>query len=338
VNNLKTARILVVDDHPYSRLATIDILKLDGYEILESDGNSDVVQEAIAENIDLLMLDIMVPQKKGLEICHEFRQHPQTAMIPAILMTVMDDAAVRIKAKEVGADACLLKPLDRTDLLPRVDLLLQKKRLTEWVDQIEQVLFRVAQVLDERHAEGASSFSLSQFAQIFGEYLKLEPEALQDLVFAARLHDIGTAAIPDAILLKQGKLTPTERELIKQHVLVGEKIFQPLAYRREIGKIMRHHHERWDGSGYPDGLQGEQIPWLAQVFQIIDIYNALTSDRPYKAAVSPDEALSILQQEAEQGWRNPQLVKKFADFIQEQDLIHEYRQNAPLCARIETSN
>ena len=137
-------------------------------------------------------------------------------------------------------------------------------------------------------------------------------------MFAARFHDIGTLAIPDAIMLKKGELTESEKELVKQHVLVGEKIFQPLSSRREVGRIIRHHHERWDGSGYPDGLVGEQIPWLAQIFQILDIYDALTSDRSYKDAVSSENALVILNQEVERGWRNPDLVAKFADFIDQQ--------------------
>ena len=314
-----TATILVIDDHPYSRLATVDILKFDGYKVLESEGNGDLVAEATKCDPDLILLDIMMPENNGLDVCQRLKANPKTALIPVILITVLDDQASRLKSREIGADAFLLKPLERVDLLARVDLLIQKKRLAEWVEQIEQVLLLIAQTIEDRFDKNfASELSFSQFAQAFGEYLQLSPPALQDLVFAARFHDIGTLAIPDAIMLKKGELTESEKELVKQHVLVGEKIFQPLSSRREVGRIIRHHHERWDGSGYPDGLVGDQIPWLAQIFQILDIYDALTSDRSYKDAVSSENALVILNQEVERGWRNPDLVAKFADFIDQQ--------------------
>ncbi len=315
----KTATILVIDDHPFSRLATVDLLQLDGYQVLESDGSSDLIAEVLKNEPDLVLLDIMMPENNGLAVCEKLKKNPQTAMIPVILITVLDEQASRLKSREIGADAFLIKPLERVDLLTRVDLLIQKKRLAEWVEQIEQVLLLIAQTIEDRFSQELDSeLTFSQFAQSFGEYLQLSPLALKDLVFAARFHDIGTLAIPDAIMLKKGELTEAEREVVKQHVLVGEKIFQPVSYRREVGRIIRHHHERWDGSGYPDGLVGANIPWLAQVFQILDIYNALTSNRSYKDAISSENALKILKEEVELGWRNPELVAKFSDFITHQ--------------------
>lgn len=315
----KTATILVIDDHPFSRLATVDLLQLDGYQVLESDGSSDLIAEVLKNEPDLVLLDIMMPENNGLAVCAKLKKNPQTAMIPVILITVLDEQASRLKSREIGADAFLIKPLERVDLLTRVDILIQKKRLAEWVEQIEQVLLLIAQTIEDRFSQDIDSeLTFSQFAQSFGEYLQLSPLALKDLVFAARFHDIGTLAIPDAIMLKKGELTEAEREIVKQHVLVGEKIFQPLSYRREVGRIIRHHHERWDGSGYPDGLVGANIPWLAQVFQILDIYNALTSNRSYKDAISSENALKILKEEVELGWRNPELVAKFTDYITHQ--------------------
>ncbi len=318
----QTATILVIDDHPYSRLATVDMLQLDGYDVLESDGSSDLVAEVIKREPDLILLDIMMPENNGLVVCEKLKSNPKTAMIPVILITVLDDQNSRLQSRKIGADAFLLKPLERVDLLARVDLLIQKKRLAEWVEQIEQVLLLIAQTIEERYSDKTDSdLSFSQLAQSFGEYLGLSSLALKDLVFAARFHDIGMLAIPDAIMLKKGDLTETEREVIKQHVLVGEKIFQPLSYRREVGRIIRHHHERWDGSGYPDGLAEDEIPFMAQIFQILDIYDALTSNRSYKDAVSSEKALAILKEEVERGWRNPELVAKFTDFINEKTKI-----------------
>ena len=318
-NPLPPARIFLVDAHPYSRLATVDILHQEHYEVGEWNGVSDILTEVSQQQPDLVLMEIRLPHHNGLDLCQQLKQTQSTVNIPVLLMTSSDDTAQRRQSRQVGADAYLLKPLDRVELLTRIDLLIQKKRLAEWVDQIEEVLFRVAQAIEERYSDRASCHSLGQLAQAFGQYLQLPPTAIQDLVFAARLHDLGTVQIPEAILLKPGQLTEAERELIQQHVLVGAKIFQPLAFRRDVGQIMRHHHEKWDGSGYPDGLQGEAIPFLAQIFQILDIYLALTSPRPYKTAVSPAEALAILQEEANQGWRNPSLVQTFTAFIQ-QDL------------------
>ena len=139
-----TATILVIDDHPYSRLATVDILKFDGYEVLESEGNGDLVAEATKCDPDLILLDIMMPENNGLDVCQRLKANPKTALIPVILITVLDDQASRLKSREIGADAFLLKPLERVDLLARVDLLIQKKRLAEWVEQIEQVLLLIA--------------------------------------------------------------------------------------------------------------------------------------------------------------------------------------------------
>lgn len=130
------------------------------------------------------------------------------------------------------------------------------------------------------------------------------------------LHDIGKVGIPDAILLKPGKFAPEEWAVMQQHVLIGVKICQPLRTMRGVLPIIRHHHERWDGTGYPDGLMGEQIPFLAQIFQVIDIYDALTSERPYKKAFTPIEALAILEEETARGWRNPALIERFKEFIQ----------------------
>jgi putative two-component system response regulator len=165
VAHTNTATILVIDDHPYSRLATVDILKFDGYEVLESEGNGDLVAEATKCDPDLILLDIMMPENNGLEVCQRLKVNPQTALIPVILITVLDDQASRVKSREIGADAFLLKPLERVDLLARVDLLIQKKRLAEWVEQIEQVLLLIAQTIEDRFDKNfASELSFSQFA------------------------------------------------------------------------------------------------------------------------------------------------------------------------------
>ena len=311
------AKVLVIDDHQFSRVMAVDLLKAEGYNVIEHDGTTDVLTCVLATAPDLILMDVKMPNYNGFDICQQLKQDTRTRSIPIILMSVADDNHSRITSQEVSADAFMSKPLERMVILPEVKLLIQRKRLYEWLEQIQQVLFLISQAIEKRYSpQGTPSIRFDQLAQKFGEYLHLNPVEISDLILASHLHDIGTVAIPDAVMLKQGKLNEEERELIKQHVLIGEEICRPMQNRRGIAQIIRHHHERWDGSGYPDGLVGENIPKLAQVFQILDIYEALTSHRPYKQAFSPQEALKIITEEAEKGWRNVDLVKKFVAFIE----------------------
>lgn len=177
-------------------------------------------------------------------------------------------------------------------------------------------MFSIARTIESRDPNtGDHCERLVARGKAFGEFLGLSRTEVRDLMWGGYLHDIGKVGIPDAVLLKPGKLTPDEWEIMRQHVSIGEKICQPLRTMRGVVPIIRSHHERWDGSGYPDGLVGEQIPRLAQIFQVIDIYDALTSERPYKRAFTHAEALDILDEETAKGWRNPELMSEFKAFI-----------------------
>ncbi len=313
------AKILIIDDNPHSRLLLVDLLKQaeTSYCVIELDRFTQLFEQVWEVQPDLLLIDVMLPQDNGFELCQRLKSDPRTQQIPIILMTVNDDNQARLKSQEVKAEALLSKPLEEMVLLPQVALLVQRKRLYEWLEQIQQVLFLIAEAIESRYSDGGTSSNrLDQMAQSFGQFLQLSPVEINDLILAAHLHDIGTVVIPDSIFLKRGELTPEERELIQQHVLIGERICRPMQNRRGIAQIIRHHHEKWDGTGYPDGLAGDKIPYLAQVFQILDIYDALTSHRPYKRALGLEEALKILKEETEKGWRNPQLVAQFKQFIQ----------------------
>ncbi|ACB49467.1 response regulator [Crocosphaera subtropica ATCC 51142] len=315
------AKILVVDDHPFSRVMAVDLLSANGYDVIEHDGVSDVFTTVRSVSPDLILMDIKMPNHNGFDVCQKLKQNQDTRSIPIILMSVSDDNQSRLKSQGVMADAFMSKPLESIVLLPEVELLVQRKRLYEWLDQIQQVLFLISQAIQQRYSsEGQSRIRFDKLAQGFGEYLNLNQVEISDLILASHLHDIGTVAIPDAVMMKQGKLNEEERELIKKHVLIGEEICRPMQNRRGIAQIIRHHHERWDGSGYPDGLIGESIPKLAQIFQILDIYEALTSQRPYKQAYSPQEAIKIITEEAEKGWRNVKLVQQFVAFMEEKEL------------------
>ncbi|MEH2378465.1 MAG: two-component system response regulator [Nostoc sp.] len=314
--DLDRPKVLVVDDHATSRMTAVSLLGIEGYEVIEADSGSIVIRLVTQKQPDLILLDVMMPGMDGFEVCQLLKQDEQTRLIPVIFLTALNDRRSRIRGIEVGADDFLTKPFDRVELAARVKSLVRQKRLNEDLDHAEQVLFSIAMSIESRDPNtGNHCERLVKWGQVFGEYLNLSRYQIRDLRWGGYLHDIGKVGIPDAVLLKKGKLSPEDWQIMRQHVLIGEKICQPLRSMRGVIPIIRHHHERWDGSGYPDGLKGDDIPYLAQVFQLIDIYDALTSERPYKEAFTSAEALSLMQEETDSGWRNPKLMQQFAEFI-----------------------
>ena len=316
---IASAKIFIIDENPLSRMTAVDLLSLDGYKILEVDDLATVSDRILAESPDLILLDLMTRQFDSLALCSQLKSDYRTANIPIVLTTLTDSRDNRIKVMEVGGDDVLVKPLNRIELSARVKSLINQKQLNEGSNQTEQVLFSIAKAVDRRAVSRGGSDRIASLVRAFGEYLSLTNEDIENLALAAHLHDIGTIAIPDAVMLKAGELTAEEKELIRQHVLFGEEICQPLRNRSGVLPIVRHHHERWDGTGYPDGLSGIEIPYLAQIFQTIDIYDALTSDRPHKKAYMPTEALKIMLEETHKGWRNPKLIEEFTAFIRAQE-------------------
>lgn len=318
-SNLTTAKILIVDENPLSRMTAFDLLTLDGYEVMEAEAVTSILDKITEQQPDLILLDAMMRQIDSYTLCRQLKENYRTANIPVVLTTLADSREARIKAMEAGGSDVLVKPLNRIELSTRVKSLISQKRINEGLNQTEQVLFTIAKAVDNRSVTKGGSDRVASLVKSFGNYLGLSAKEIDDLAFAAHLHDIGTIAIPDAVMLKTETLTAEERELIRQHVLLSEEICQPLRNRSGVLPIVRHHHERWDGTGYPDGLSGTEIPYLAQIFQVIDIYDALTSDRPHKKAYNPTEALQIIIEETQKGWRNPELIEQFTIFIRSQE-------------------
>ena len=309
-------KVLVVDDHAASRMTAVALLGMEGYEVIEAESGSAAVHLISEKQPDLILLDVMMPEMDGFEVCQLLKQDEQTRLIPVIFITALNDRRSRIRGIEVGADDFLSKPFDRVELAARVKSLIRQKRLNEDLDHAEKALFSIARAIESRDPNtGDHCERLVELGKAFGEYLGLTRYQIRDLMWGGYLHDIGKVGIPDSVLLKKGKLTAQEWEVMRQHVLIGEKICQPLRSMRGVIPIIRSHHERWDGSGYPDKLKEDEIPFLAQVFQMIDIYDALTSERPYKKAFTPTEALSIMQEETDKGWRDKKLMQQFTDFI-----------------------
>ncbi|MEN9203105.1 MAG: response regulator [Thermostichus sp. DG_1_6_bins_120] len=311
------SHLLIVDDQRNSRMLLGELLEGIGYRVSEAESGNQALQMLETFQPDLILLDVMMPGLDGFEVCRRIKTNEETRLIPVMLITAASDRKNRVRGIEAGADDFLSKPFDESELLARVRSLVYQKRLNEDLDHAAQVLFVIARSVESRDpTTGDHCERLVQMAKSFGEFLQLPRPMIKALAWGGYLHDIGKVGVPDAILGKQGRHTPEEWEIMKSHVLIGEQICRPLRTMRDVLPLIRHHHERWDGSGYPDGLKGEEIPFIARVFQVLDIYDALTSERPYKRAFTMQEAMDILREEVAKGWRDPHLVESFFQFLQ----------------------
>jgi putative two-component system response regulator len=308
--------ILVADDQAANRELFDELLSSEGFNVLTADDGAAALENMNLVNIDLVLLDVMMPHLNGFEVCAKIKANPDTYLIPVVLVTALSDKQDRIEGIRVGADDFLTRPVDRTELLTRVRSLIKLKHRTDELERAESVLFSLARSIEGKdpytygHCERLMNYSVS-----LGEHLCLPEEQIIALRRAGIVHDIGKVAVPDAILLKPGKLTPEEWKLMQEHPVVGERICAPLKSFRAVLPIIRHHHEKLDGSGYPDGLRGDGIPVTARILQVVDVYDALTTKRPYKAALSMTEALQIMKQEVAKGWWDPRIFNEFERLI-----------------------
>jgi putative two-component system response regulator len=228
----------------------------------------------------------------------------------------------RIAGMESGADEFLTKPLDRAELLARVRSLARMKRYTDDLDSAAAIITTLAVMIESRDGYGEGHcYRMANYATGLGRRLQLDNYDLQALHRGGFLHDLGMLAIPDHILRRAGALEPEEYDLIKSHTIIGDSLCSNLRSLQAVRPIVRHHHERLDGSGYPDGLKGDQIPLIAQIMGVVDVFNAVTEQRPYQGTRSIIEGLNVLREQAQRGWRRPELVEQFAAMI-EQDHAH----------------
>ena len=311
-----TGTILVADDQTSNRELLEELLTAEGFKVATvSNGGAALEQLAIVP-IDLVLLDVMMPNLTGFETCEKIKSNPDTYLIPVILITALSDKHDRIAGIKSGADDFLTRPVDRTELLARVRSLLKLKLRTDELERAESVLFTLA-----RSIEGKDPYThghcerLSDYSARLAEHLGLNGDQITALRRAGVVHDIGKIAVPDAILLKPGKLSEEEWKLIREHPAVGERICAPLKSFRSVLPIIRHHHEKFDGSGYPDGLRGDDIPVAARVLQIVDVYDALTTERPYKPAFSITDALQTMKMEVAKGWWDARIFSLFEQFV-----------------------
>lgn len=301
-------RVLGVDDD----VAALEILDAycsgAGFRFFSLDNPAEAVDFALTIMPDVILTDAMMPGIDGFELCRRLRARRELALIPILMITSLDGRERRIEAIEAGVQDFLTKPVDRLELTARVRSLGRSRRLTETLDSAERVLDSIALCAEARdHTTGEHCERLRTAARSFGEFLGLDRPDLIALERAGYLHDIGKIAIPDAILQKAGSLTDDEWAIMKTHTTVGADLLAPLSTMSHVLPIVRYHHERWDGRGYPSGLVGEQIPFLARVFQLLDAWDALTHARPYKRALSEAESVELLRREVGEGRWDPSL-------------------------------
>jgi putative two-component system response regulator len=316
-----TPRILLVDDQRVSAEVIRAYLTGVQCEILTAQSGTEALAAAAEHSLDLILLDAMMPDLDGFEVCRRIKHSWATRLVPVVMVTGLDQKTDRIRALDAGADDFLTKPVDRTELLARVRSLLRVKTLFDELDDAERVIFALARAVDakDRYTE-AHTERVASNSKTLGDWVGLSSAELDAVYRGAMIHDIGKIGVPDAILMKPGKLDPDEREQMKLHPVIGEEIARPLRSAATLLPIIRHHHENVDGTGYPDGLRGDEISTPARIVAICDAFDAIISDRPYRRGRAQAEALRILAEGAGTHW-DAELVAVFTNAVGEGDLL-----------------
>lgn len=305
-------RILVADDLAANRDLLAGLLTREGYSVTVVDDGAAALDAVARDCPDLVLSDVLMPHVNGFELCRRLKGNPHTRLVPVVLVTSLRDREDRIEGINAGADDFLSKPVDAHELKARVRSLVRLKRFTDDLDHAETVILSLAMTIEARDKGTAGHCErMAAYATAFGVHLELRDEDLAALHRGGYLHDVGKVGVPDNVLLKPGPLTSDEFAVMKRHTVIGDALCGELRLLRPVRAIVRHHHERRDGSGYPDGLRGDGIPLLAQIMAIVDVYDALTHDRVYRKAMSPVDACTELLNEAAAGKHRPELVQEF---------------------------
>lgn len=305
-------RILVVDDNPDLMVLMRELLETRGYEVIAVPDAAQAEAEIRREPPDLILSDVVMPGKSGYELCRQMKDDPATRLIPFVLITGLSDREDKLRGIEAGADDFLNKPIFSEELFARVKSLLKLKEFTDELETAESVLCTLGLSVESRdpYLDGHCE-RLANNASSLGRHLGLDQESVVALRRGGYLHDLGKIAVPDEILKKGSDLTPEEWAVMKQHPVTGENICRPLKSLRLVLPIIRNHHEHCDGTGYPDGLRNYEIPLLARILQVVDVYDALRTARPYKPPLTHDQAAFTMLREAQSGLWDEELVKEF---------------------------
>ena len=314
--------VLVVDDIAANCTLLARLLARDGHRSVTVTDAAAALRSAAEVKPDVVLADVVMPGMNGIELCRALKATPACHLTPVVLVTSLHGRDERIKGIEAGADDFIVKPFDPEELRARVRSLVRLKRSTDDLDSADAVIMSLARTVEARdpYTQGHCE-RLAQWAVGLGARLGLGGAQLSALERGGVLHDIGKVGVPDAILLKPGPLTATEMVQMQQHTLIGDRLCSELRLLQAVRPIVRSHHERLDGSGYPDGLRGSAVPLLAQIISVVDVFDALTTSRPYKFALSRELAMEKLHEEARFGWRDDQLVTEFGALCDEALLV-----------------
>jgi putative two-component system response regulator len=308
---------LVAEDFAPTRRLLATLLAAQGYRVVAAENGREALDLMTSDPPDVVLTDLNMPGGDGISLCQTIQNNAATRLIPVVIMTGSSEAGDRMRAIEAGAADFITKPVDPSELQARVRSLVRLKHFTDDLDSAEAVLLSLALTIEARDAyTGGHCERLSDYAVALGTRIGLDADDLATLRRGGYFHDLGKIAVPDAILLKPAALTTAEHTKMREHTLVGDRLCGDLRALRRVRPIVRWHHERLDGSGYPDGLKGDAIPLLAQVIGIVDVYDALTTDRPYRSALNDGAAREQLIAEADKGWRRRDLVDAFLTVLE----------------------
>lgn len=306
----RTGRVLVVDDTPSNREVLSTILGEAGHEVLVAGSGEEGLEMAEREEPDLLLLDVHLPRMDGFEVCRRIKEEPETEFLPVILVTAHHELRNRNLSSRVRADDFLVYPINRLELVARVKSLLRLRLYFQDLEEYQGVILSLASALETKdpytrgHSERVG-FLASRVARRMG----CGEEMAESMLVAGLLHDIGKIGVPEPLLNKTGPLSEEEFLAVMAHPLLGEEICRPLRSARKVLPVIRHHHERFDGSGYPDHLEGEAIPLGARILGVADAFDALTSARSYRESLRWEEALDLLGEEARKGRWDPEAFR-----------------------------
>ncbi len=323
------AKILLVEDDPQAVGILEPILISRGFSVAVARDGLEGLEKVKLLSPDILLLDINMPRMDGIELCRRIKSDDSLRLIPVVMLTALSDLEKKLEALEAGADDFVNKPYNTIELVTRIRSLLKVKYLNEQLDTAEDVLFSMARAIEAKDAYTQGHVErVSRLAVRLGEFLGLPDEEIDALRKGGILHDIGKIGVPDKILNKAGPLTTEERKIIRMHPGQGAKICEKLKSIRGAIPVIRYHHERMDGTGYPDHLTGEDIPLIARVMTIVDIYDALTTTRSYRKRLPPDVALEIMWEEAKQGWWDQAVLGEFEKMLKQKS--SESPQESPI--------
>jgi len=316
-----TAKVLVVDDD----LGSVDLLQAyleaEGYQVMVAYQGEEALEKAFARQPDLVLLDVIMPGLNGFEVCRRLKADPRTQFVPVVIITALRERKDKIAGAEAGADDFLTKPFDRVELLARTRNLLQIKHLTDKLEHAEDVIFALAAAVEaqtpytENHLQQMANLS-ERLAQAAG----LDPDQIVAVRYTSILHDVGKIGVNEAVLRKPGPLTEEEWAEVREHPAIGARIVQSMRLAQQVAPMVRGHHERWDGRGYPDGLKGKEIPIGARIVALVDAYDAMATERPYRAALPPEVIRAELEQSAGKQF-DPELTALFLRLLEEDGVL-----------------